>query len=56
MSDGPRLTYQYDSLLCRPVPSGAADAGTAGGPFDTIRSYVTLCQHMHIEPFETLTI
>ena len=45
-SDGPPLTYQYDSLS-RLVPSGAADAGTAGRPFDIIRSCVTLCQHIY---------
>ena len=39
-----------------PVPSGAADAGTAGRPLHTIRSYVfTSCQQMHTEPVEMLT-
>ena len=41
-----RLTYQYDSV-CRPVPCGAADAGTAGGPLDTIRSCHIMPTHAH---------
>ena len=50
-TDGPRLTYQYDNL-CRPVPSGAADAGTAGGSFDTIHTII--CHIMPTHAHRTL--